>query len=170
MSISGVSTTIDQYIYERCEMGLSPALPQPTMQEGFQQFLAAIERASVCYATDCALVLLNFNDDEQKAFIKAVREAKEAIAIKKKTMMFCFVLEDGVSGVSFCVAPTETEDDVLFSKMMSFASAKKHETRCHHWAAFGWKAESRNEANVMGHLSYEWQDEDERDPFLARQT
>jgi hypothetical protein len=158
LSITGLSSDIDRYMFERFEAGMSPVIPQPPMPPGFARFIEAIEESGAEYAVDCAIILLNLSYVARARFIGTVEEAKASAQGKGLVQSAWGNFDDGNTGISFLAIPGPMNRTDLFEGMMSVAIEKKRATACEQWAAFAWVVGSGKEFDTLGYLSYDLSD------------
>jgi hypothetical protein len=158
LSITGLSSDVDRYMFERFEAGMSPVIPQPPMPTGFARFIETIEKSAAEYAVDCAIILLNLSYAARAKFIATVEETKAAAQAKGLGQSAWGNFDDGNTGISFLAIPGPMTITELFERMMSIAIEKKRATTCKHWAAFAWVVGSRKEFDTLGYLSYDLSD------------
>lgn len=158
LSITGLSSDIDRYMFERFEAGMTPVLPQPPMPAGFARFIEAIEQSGADYAVDCAIVLLNLSYVARAKFMAIVEQAKSEAQANGLVQSVWGNFDDGNTGFSFLAIPASMNPAELFETMMSVAIGKKQATTCEHWAAFAWVVGSCKEFDTLGYLSYDLSD------------
>ena len=100
LSITGLSSDVDRYMFERFEAGMSPVIPQPPMPPGFARFIEAIEQSGLDYAVDCAIALLNLSYAARGSWqqsSKRRQQHKPRVSCNR----FGGNFDDGNTGISF---------------------------------------------------------------------
>jgi len=164
VSLSGFSSAIDEYMFKKYELGENPQKPKQKMPDGFEDYLANMERLGSAYKTDCALRLLDFNYQGRELFLNAIEQSKEKTKKDGGLNSFSTGINEVSCGFSFISMDAESDIDKLFRQTVSFAVMKKHATKFKEWVGFGWDKNSREKIDIAVFLSYNWSN----DPVLDK--
>jgi hypothetical protein len=156
VAISGFSTDVDRWVFEKFERGQDVKPPQALTVDGFSEFLADVERTEDDYATDCALGLLDLRWHARKQFMEMVTQVKESSRRDKALHSFSVVLKDGKRGLSFLSFDARANRTDLFRQAAAFAMMKKYQSRCDEWIGFGWDIASARAVDVAFFVSQPW--------------
>jgi hypothetical protein len=156
VGLSGMSDEVDQWVYEKFDLGHNVNPPQTPPVGGFSDFLADVERTGDDHAVDCALTLLDFTLGERKRFMEMVEQTKEKSRQDKALHSFSIVLKEGKRGLSFLSFDANADRSQMFRQAAAFAMLKKYETKCHEWTGFGWDVASTRAIDVAFFVSEAW--------------
>lgn len=154
--LSGMSSDVDRWVYERFEVGRDVDPPRTPMPNGFSDFLGDVERTGNDYRTDCAITLLDHSGQARKRFMEMVQQTKERSRVDKALRSFSAVLKDGKRGVSFLSFDANADRSRLFKQTAAFAMVKKYASRCDEWTGFGWDLASTRAVDVAFFVSHVW--------------
>lgn len=156
LAIPGLSSDVDQYLFEKYELGKPVHPPKPAMPPGFDAFLSDVENLGTPYATDCATALLDLNYKSREQFMKMLEQAKTTTRADGGLHSFSMALKGGKRGISFVSLDANGEPEKLFRTAGSFAMMKKHADKCADWVGFGWDLNSARNVDVAFYASYAW--------------
>ena len=77
VGLSGMSHTIDKYMFEKHILGDSVAKPSTPMPPGFAELITGIETLGTAYRVDVAMALLDFSGEDRRSFVEQVDVAKK---------------------------------------------------------------------------------------------
>ena len=154
--IVGASAEVDRWVFERYQLGKAVEPPFPTGPDGFNEFIAEIERSRSMHRTNCALALLDLCERERSEFMAAVSIVKQRTIEDQQSHSFCMILADGNAGLSFISLGARDDGGNLFDRTANFARRKKYEQRASAWFGFGWTSESRRSVDAVFFASFIW--------------
>jgi len=155
LGLAGLSSNIDEYIYQRFELGQSPPIPKAPMPPGFEDFLNTVEHIGGDYSTDCAIALLDLSYNARKEFMQAVEQTKSKARVEGGRPIASMLLRGGKAGLSFLVLPAGTSAEQLSEDTMAQAVIKKHTHKCDAWVSFGWVVGSIRPVDTAGYVSFD---------------
>jgi len=164
LSLSGFSTDIDRYIFEKHELGKSPQKPEQKMPLKFKEYIKAIEELKSPYKTDCAVRLLEFDYKGRQLFVETAEKIKQQAINDNALHSLSTTMKEASLGFSFVTMNAEGNIENLYRQVFSFAVTKKYVTKCKEWVGLGWDSNSKQVVDVAVFLSFDWQE----DPVIAQ--
>lgn len=164
LSLSGVSTEIDRYVFEKHELGKDIQKPGQKMPSQFKEYIKTIEELKSPYKTDCAVRLLDFDSEGRVLFIDTAEKIKQQTKNDNGLHSFSTTMKEVGLGFSFVSMDTNGNLEELFRQAFSFSVTKKYVTKSKEWVGLGWDKNSEKIVDVAVFLSYEWQE----DPIIAQ--
>lgn len=159
LSLSGISTEIDRYIFEKHELGKSPKKPEQRMPPQFKEYIKNIEELESPYKTDCAVRVLNFDHEGRELLIDTTEKVKQQTRDDNGLHSFSITMKEVSLGFSFVSMNANGDLKELFRQVFTFAALKKYVTKCKEWVGLGWDRNSKKIVDVAVFLSYEWQED-----------
>lgn len=165
LSLSGLSTDIDRYNFEKYECGRD-AFPKPEqlMPTKFKELIEAIEGLVSPYKTDCVVRLLELDHKGRQTFINAAEKIKQQTLDDNILHSVSTTLEGIGLGLSFITMNSGGDTEELYRQVFSFAVTKKYVTKCKEWVGLGWDSSQEHIVDVALFLSFEWHE----DPVIAQ--
>lgn len=167
LGLSGMSSDVDRWVYEKFEMGREVDPPRTPMPDGFSDFLRDIEQTGDDYRTDCAITLLDHSGQARKLFMEMVAQTKERSRRDKALHSFSASLKGTKRGLSFLSFDANGDRSRVFEQAAAFAMMKKYESKCDEWTGFGWDIASTRSVDVAFFVSCPWA-YDEKIELLVR--
>ncbi len=164
VGLSGFSSEIDQFMFEKYERGENPSKPKQKMPGNFEGYLDDIEKLPSAYKTDCALRFLDLSYPGREFFVNGMERAKAETKKDGGLHSLSTVIDKRSLGLSFVSMDAGGDLERLYQQASAFAMLKKHQTKCKEWVGLGWDSSSRKMVDVADFLSYDWRD----DPELGR--
>ncbi len=164
LSLSGFSTDIDRYMFEKHELGKNPQKPEQKMPPKFKEYIRTIEELKSPYKTDCAVRLFDFNHEGRVLFVDTAEKIKQQTRSDNGLHSFSTTMKEASLGFSFISMNAEGNIENLYRQVFSFNVVKKYVTRCKEWVGLGCDKNSKKIVDVAVFLSYEWQE----DPVIAK--
>jgi len=162
--LSGFSTNIDRYIFEKHELGKNPKKPEQEMPPQFKEYLKTIEELKSPYKTDCAVRLLDFDHEGREVFVDTAEKIKQQTRNDNDLHSFSTTMKEVSLGFSFITMNAEGNFENLYRQVFSFSVIKKYVTKCKEWVGLGWDKNSKKTVDIAVFLSYDWQE----DPVIAQ--
>ena len=162
--LSGFSTDVDRYIFEKHELGKNPKKPWQEMPQQFKEYIKAIEGLESPYKTDCAVRLLEFDYKGRELFVDAAEKIKQQTRNDNVLHSLSETMKEVSLGFSFVSMNAGGNIEELYRQVFSFAVTKKYVTKCKEWVGLGWDSNSQQTVDVAVFLSFEWQE----DPVIAQ--
>jgi hypothetical protein len=159
LSLSGFSSKIDQYIFEKHELGKNPQKPEQKMPPKFKQYMKTIEGLKSPYKTDCAVRLLDFDSRGRELFVDTAEKIKRQTRKDGKLHSFSIIMDNGSLGFSFISMNANGDLEELFRQAFSFSVLKKYVTKCKEWVGLGWDSKGKQVVDVAVFLSFDWQED-----------
>jgi hypothetical protein len=159
LSLSGCSTDIDRYIFEKHELGKNPQKPEQKMPPKFKEYIKTIEELKSSYKTDCAVRLLNFDYKGRELFVDTAEKIKHRTSEDGKLNSFSTVMKNSSLGFSFISMNANGNLEELFRQTFSFSVLKKYVTKCKEWVGLGWDGNGKQIIDVAVFLSFDWQED-----------
>lgn len=156
LGLSGMSSEIDRWVFERFELERDIEPPHAPMPNGFSDFLRDVERAANDYGTDCAMSLLDLGAKGRARFMELVEHTKARSRQDNGPHSFSAVLKDGECGHSFLCYNANGDRIQVFEQTAAFAMLKKYQSKCRDWAGFGWDLTSPRMVDVAFFISQPW--------------
>lgn len=156
--LSGFSDKIDEYMFEKHELGKNPEKPGLRMPPKFREYIQTIEELELAYKTDCAVRLLDYDYALKESIMNAVEKIKEQTMSDGLLHTMSTAKEDQSIGFSFTtmVAPNLEE---LYRQVFSFSIMKKYVTKSKEWVGLGWDKNSSKLVDIAVFLSFDWQED-----------
>ncbi|MFC1928465.1 hypothetical protein ACFLXK_02540 [Chloroflexota bacterium] len=162
--LSGFSTKIDQYMFEKHELGENPKKPEQEMPQHFEEYIKTIERLRSPYKTDCAVRLLEFDYKGRQLFVDTAEKIKQQTKDDNVLHSLSTTMKEVSLGFSFVSMNAKGNIEELYRQVFSFAVTKKYITKCKEWVGLGWDSNSKQIIDVAVFLSFDWQE----DPVIAQ--
>lgn len=164
LSLSGFSTDIDRYIFEKHELGKHPKKPEQKMPPQFKEYIETIEELKSPYKTDCAVRLFDFDHKGRELFVDTAEKIKQQTRNDNALHSLSTTMKETSLGFSFVSMNAEGNIEDLYRQVFSFAVTKKYITKCKEWVGLGWDSNSKQVVDVAVFLSFDWQE----DPVIAQ--
>ena len=162
--LSGFSTDIDRYIFEKHELGKNPKKPEQEMPQQFKEYIMDIEGLKSPYKTDCAVRLLELDYKGRQLFVDTAEKIKQQTRDDNVIHSLSTTMKEVSLGFSFISMNVEGNIEELYRQVFSFAATKKYVTKCKEWVGLGWDSNSKQTVDVAVFLSFDWQE----DPVIAQ--
>ncbi len=156
VSIVGLSSGIDRWVFERHEMGRPIEPPQPPMPADFEEFIIDIEASGAMHRTDCTMTLLDLSGGARNGFIKMVKETKEKTRQDRNVHSFSITVCGNRRGISFVSLDAGGDRKRLCRTAASFAMLKKYQEKAAEWIGFGWDVGSFRSVDAVFYAAHEW--------------
>lgn len=157
--LSGFSTDIDRYIFEKHKLGINPKKPEQEMPQKFKEYIKAIERLKSPYKTDCAVRLLEFDYKGRQLFVDAAEKIKQQTRDDNVLHSLSTTMKEVSLGFSFVSMNAGGNIEELYRQVFSFAVTKKYVTKCKEWVGLGWDSNSKQDVDIAVFLSFDWQED-----------
>jgi len=164
LGLSGFSTDIDRYVYEKHELRKSPKKPEQKMPAGFKEYIKSIEELKSPYKTDCAIRLFYFDYAGRQLFADTAEKIKQKTRNDNALSSFSTTMKEVSLGFSFIAMNAEGNIENLYRQVFSFTVMKKYVIKCKEWVGLGWDSNSTQAVDVAVFLSFDWQE----DPVIAQ--
>ena len=163
VSISGFSPAVDQYVYEKHALGLTPKKPRPPMPQGFPELLSDLESSQCLGALNCALALLDLSGRARAQTMDGINLTKKRLRETGKMQSFTAITGGGTVGVSFLAMNSLGNLRGFVHQFESHAVLQKHVERLPVWVALAWDASSTGIIDLCLFLSDTWCEDPELD-------
>ncbi len=147
--LSGMSHTIDKFMFEKHILGHSVAKPSPVMPPGFTELVTGITTLSAAYGVDVAMVLLDFSSNDRRLFVEKVNLLKERTKTDHRLHNFNLGISSMKRGLSFLAMDAEGDQDVLFRSLEELVLWKKHQQKFSEWIGLGWDMSTDKVVDVV---------------------
>jgi hypothetical protein len=137
LSLSGFSTEIDRYFFDKHELGKDIQKPGQEMPLKFKEYIKAIEELKSPYRTDCAVRLFDFDHDGRELFGDTAEKIKQQTRNDNALHSFSTTMKEVSLGFSFVTMNAEGNIENLYRQVFSFAVMKKYVTKCKEWVGLG---------------------------------
>jgi hypothetical protein len=162
--LNGFSIKIDQYMFEKHELGKNPKIPEQEMPQQFKEYIKAIERLKSPYKTDCAVRLLEFDYKGRQLFVDTAEKIKQQTRGDNVLHSLSTTMKEVSLGFSFVSTNAGGNIEELYRQVFSFAVTKKYVTKCKEWVGLGWDSNSKKAVDIAVFLSFDWKE----DPVIAK--
>jgi hypothetical protein len=169
LALSGFSSDIDKYVFEKYELGGNPQKPEQKTPYNFSEYIKTIEALNSSYKTDCATRLLDLDYKGKELFVNMSDKIKQQTVKDGNLHSFSTVLKNNTTGFSFISMNTNGNLEELFRQVFCFSTVKKYVTKCKEWVGFGWDRNSNKIIDIAEFQSYDWQ-EDSVIEQMAKET
>jgi len=156
--LSGFSDKIDQYMFEKHQLGKNPQKPELRVPPKFWEYVRSIEELESPYKTDCAVRLLNCDYRLKEAIVQTVEKIKEQTRSDGLLHTLSMGKEDQSVGFSFTTMIVDSLEE-LYRQVFTFSVMKKYMTKCKEWVGLGWNKNSGKTVDVAVFLSFNWQED-----------
>lgn len=156
--LSGFWDKIDQYIFEKHELGKNPQKPEMRVPPKFWEYVRSIEELESPYKTDCAVQLLDCDYRLKEAVVQTVEKIKEQTSSDGLLHTLFMGKEDQSVGFSFTTMIVDNLEE-LYRQVFTFSVMKKYVTKCKEWVGLGWNKNSDKTVDVAVFLSFDWQED-----------
>lgn len=156
--LSGFWDKIDQYIFEKHELGKNPQKPEMRVPPKFWEYVRSIEELESPYKTDCAVQLLDCDYRLKEAIVQTVEKIKEQTSSDGLLHTLSMGKEDQSVGFSFTTMIVDNLEE-LYRQVFTFSVMKKYVTKCKEWVGLGWNKNSYKPVDVAVFLSFDWQED-----------
>jgi hypothetical protein len=163
VGLSGFSSEIDQYMFEKYERGGNPSKPKQKMPSNFDRYLEDIEKLPSAYKIDCALRLLDLSYPVREFLVNGMELAKAETKEDGGLHSLSTVIDKRSLGLSFVSMDAGGDLEKLYRQASAFAILKKYQTKCKEWVGLGWDRSSPKKVDVAVFLSYDWGNDPELD-------
>ena len=153
VGLSGLSPDIDQFMFEKYELGRAVSKPKPEMPPGFEDYIVEIESLQVPYRTDCAMRLLDLDHETRETFVSLAEQIKERTRKDRGLHSFSMGIRGNRFGISFIAMDAGGDMEKLSWQSAGFAMMKKHKVKCKEWVGFGWDRSSQRKVDIAIFLS-----------------
>jgi len=157
--LSGFSTNIDRYIFEKHELGKNPKKPEQEMPPQFREYIKTIEELKSPYKTDCAVRLLEFDHKGRQLFVDTAEKIKQQAINDNALHSLSTTMKETSLGFSFVTMNAEGNIENLYRQVFSFSVMKKYVTKCKEWVGLGWDSNSKQVVDIAVFLSFDWQED-----------
>jgi hypothetical protein len=156
VSIVGLSSHVDRWVFERHEMGKAAQPPKPPMPAGFEEFIIDIEQSNAMHRTNCTMGLLDLSGMGRKGFIQMVNLAKEKTRYDRELHSSSMTVVGNKRGLSFVSLDAGGDRQKIFQAAASFAMLKKYQEKAPEWIGLGWDVASSRSVDAVFYAKYEW--------------
>lgn len=161
--LSGFSDKIDQYMFEKHELGRNSQKPAMMIPPIFWEYVRSIEELKSPYKTDCAVRLLDCDYRLKEAIVQAAEKIKAQTKSDGLLHTLSMAKEDQSVGFSLTTMSVGGLDE-LYRQVFTFSVMKKYVTKCKEWVGLGWDKNSGKTVDVAVFLSFDWRE----DPVIAK--
>jgi len=147
--LTGFSSEVDQYFYEKYELQKDVAKPKREMPD-------EIENLNVAYKSECIDKLLLLNKDQQKSLVKNLTELKRK-AIKHQKLQILNLLDKANGfGISIIYMNAKNDLDNLYHQIFSYSILQKYEHESDNWVGLGSDINSSKNVDMAVYISFPW--------------
>jgi hypothetical protein len=156
--LNGFSDKIDQYMFEKHELGRDPQKLEMIVPPKFWEYIRSVEGLESPYKADCAVRLLDCDYRLKEAIVQAVEKIKGQTRSDGQLHTLSMAKEDKSVGFSFTTMSGDSLED-LYRQVFTFGVMKKYVTKCKEWVGLGWNKKSTKMVDIAVFLSFDWKED-----------
>ncbi|PSH04392.1 MAG: hypothetical protein CXZ00_06075 [Acidobacteria bacterium] len=167
IGLSGYSTCIDEFVFNRYERGIETPLPRAARPDGFDALIENIESLSTLHRTDCALALLELSGEASEAVMGLIQRTKQRCLERNETITSSMGCDEPAWGMSIVASPATLSKEDGLDRAEAFGRLKKYAERVDKWGALGWRIGSPNVIDSAIWLDYPFEQDAKTDALVS---
>lgn len=159
--ISGLSESIDKYVWRKYELEELVEPPRPSISPEFDVLISDILATGCEGRTDCAIALLDLSAKAQAELMKNISLAKSASLLNGRMQRLSANVEGNGIGLIHIVLNSSKDSKDLKMILKLYAAAHKYVEKLSTCIAMAVDANSRSTIDICEFLSFPWKEDAE---------